>query len=218
MGDQVNQASDYYDEAVTGETGELLDRLIWILDREPVEDPHWWFNLSVIAGGQVGVFPPGSPAAGLTREQTFGSFRAGILRLVEQGISEALLVRGLAGALEEWLQERADTGRWDADAEVRRAYFERILEDPAELDAWRLRMGPGHPNGWQSDEEVRADIQKMLDESTLVKKTTAEDAAERWSEAALWRRLRDQVLADAEIKEWTDLHLSKQITGRLGEL
>jgi len=210
---------------IEGLPGELIDRLIELLNNDDLGTRTWynvsWYVAFVLGGTSLrravpdtGEAPiPGSvgemkqqQGEVVSRDDWFDLIQARLSDLVESGMYEAFLVRSVRDYVRRELEHLADIGTGDRNREETRERIERILADPAELAAFRARAVERDPSAANlSDEEITAPLRGVLDGSVF-RPTSLEDAADRWAALATWDKQTNILLPDDIFTEW--LHSS----------
>jgi hypothetical protein len=205
---------------VEGRPGELLDRLIELLNSDELGNDEW-YNVSSWAtyfvGGQTlrNVVPdtgppmPGSVGemrrqqhAVVSREEYFELIRERLGDLVADGLEEAFLVRSVRDAVRAMLESMADVGKGDRNREEMRTLLEQQAEDPAAIAAFRAMLAERNPSAETlSDEEVAARLRDMARLPHL-QPTSPEEATQKWTVLTRWDQQAASLLPDAVFDEW----------------
>jgi len=212
-------------EEIKGEPGELIDRIITLLDNDALGE-HMWYDVGryaemFLGGAALSRVDPDTgqePAPGsagelmrrgrqvVSREQWFELIRGRFGELVQSGMNEAFLVRSVRDSIRPLLDY---SGTKIGESERNRAetceHFQRILEDPAELAAYRTLQADKDPSAEAlSDDEVKAQLRRMV-EGRLLRPMSADDVSDRWVALENWDRQTDSFLPDRVFSEWTHL-------------
>ena len=184
-----------------------MELFVQLLDREAQSDSHWWYNLGAMSGVHVGLYV----RRDTSRELLMGAFRERIANLLTQGLSEPFLIRHLWNDLDDWVRGRADTSRWDAHADRIKATMQDVIDDPSARARWREQMARQSPE-WanKSDDELVADARRTIADSPITRRTTAEDAAQKWAELAEWEELSSDLLPPEIYDHWTRLNIAAE--------
>jgi hypothetical protein len=206
---------------LNGVQGELIDRLIDLLDNAALGE-RMWYEVGLYAEGLIGgaalkgVVPdtgkeptPGTVGESVrqqsqlvSREQWFELIQERLIELVQSGIYEPFLVRSIRNEIRRLLADLADTGEKDRTQAQMREALERALADPAELAALRARRTERDPSvAALSDEEIAAQLRRML-ESPLLLPTSADEALDRWAAVSEWDRQVAVLLSDEVFDNW----------------
>ena len=136
----------------------------------------------------------------VSREQWFEMIRDRLRDLVESGMDEAFLVRSIRDRIRPLLD--SEIGEVDRSRTKTREHIERMLEDPAELAAFRARLVKDDPSSEKlSDEEVSARLRRMA-ENKLLRPISAEDARDTWVTLTNWDGQVALLLPDRSFDEW----------------
>jgi hypothetical protein len=212
-------------EEIKGEPGELIDRIITLLDNDALGE-HMWYNVGryaemFLGGAALSRVDPDTgkePAPGsvgelmrrgrqvVSREQWFELIRGRFGELVQSGMNEAFLVRSVRDSIRPLLDysgpEISESERNRAET---REHIQRMLEDPAELAAFRTLRADKDPSAEAlSDDEVKAQLRRMV-EGRLLRPMSADDVSDRWVALENWDRQTDSFLPDRVFSEWTHL-------------
>lgn len=207
-----------------GEPGELIDRLISLLDEAPDADPQWWANLGIIVAIAVGEIarlprdPDDPPKPGTigaikaeqhgtaSRDEYTGLIRERLGALVRQGLSEAFLVRGLRDELHRWVAHMAQTEGVDERRAQMRERLREDAEDPGAIAEVRNRTAEHEPEAvGLSDEDIR---QRLLDMAARdhFDPLSPEDVVDKWAQMEHLERRCEELLPDSFIDDWTMRH------------
>lgn len=191
---------------IQGIDGELVDLFMELIDRETNADSYWWYNLGALSGVHIGLYP----RRDTSRELLMRAFREQIGKLLLEGLSEPFLIRHLMGDLDDWFDGRGDTSAWDDRVDGMRQHMQKVIDDPEVRARWRDVMARRNPE-WASktDDEMIADARRTLEHSVTTRKTTAEDAAQRWAEVQEWKTLSEQLLPTGIYDHWTQLSIQR---------
>jgi len=207
-------------DAVKGHPGELIDRLIDLLNSDALGDGEW-SNVSFYAvyflGGRTlrSVLPDtGPPVPGsvgemrrqeqevVNRARYFELIRERLGELVANGLEEAFLVWSVRDAIRQMLESMADVGTGDRNREEMRTLLERQAEDPAAIAAFRATLAEREPSAEKlSDEEVAARLRNMA-RLPLLQPTSPDEAAQKWAMLTHWDQQAAALLPDATFDEW----------------
>jgi len=182
-----------------GEQGELIDRLITLLDNDALGE-HMWYSVSryaqmFIGGAALNRVDPDTgeePAPGsvgelmrrgrqvLSREQWFEVIRGRLGDLVQSGMSKAFLVRSVRDSIRRMLDySGAEIGESERDRAEMRERIQRMLEDSAELAVFRTLLADADPSAEAlSDDEVSARLRRIA-ESGVLRQMSADDVTDR---------------------------------------
>jgi hypothetical protein len=212
-------------EEIKGAQGELIDRLIALLNGDALGEGMWYnvgrYAQMFLGGAALNRVDPDTgeePAPGslgelirrarqvVSREQWFDVIRGRLDDLVQSGMYEAFLVRSIRDSIRRFLDySGADIAEGERNRAEMREKIQRMLEDPAELAAFRTLLADADPSAEVlSDDEVYARLRNMA-ESSLFRPTSADDATERWVVLDNWDRQVDALLPDRVFSEWTQL-------------
>lgn len=206
---------------INGDRGDLIDRLIELLDNDALGEGMWYevglFAQGLLGGAALRSAVPDTgkePAPGtvgeavrqrsrlVTREQWFELMQDRLVELVRSGIYEPFLVRSIRDEMRRLLADLADTGEGDRKRAQIREPMERALADPAELAAYRARIAEYDPSfAALSDEEIAADLRRRL-ESPLYAPISADDALDRWAAVSAWDKQVAVLLTDEVFDRW----------------
>lgn len=207
-------------DGLEGRQGELLDRLIELLNSDALDEGQWFnvsFSVTYFVGGRAlrDVVPDtGPPVPGslgemerqkhavVSRERYFELIRERLGALVRDGLEEAFLVRSVRDAVRQMLESMADVGAGDRKREEMRTLMERQAEDPAAIAAFRASLAEGDPSAeLLSDEEVAARLRNMA-RLPVLRPTSPDEAVQRWAELTHWDQQAASLLPDAVFAEW----------------
>jgi hypothetical protein len=208
-------------DEIEGLPGELVGRLIELLDNDALGEDAW-FNLGswlqeFIGGSAAGSYPDRGepPAAGtlgevtsqlsefVSRRRWFELLQGRLSELVGSGLYEPFLVRSVRDELRRMLAHLADVGYADRERAETRKRLERTIADPAELAAYRATLAERHPaDANLNDDEVRAQLSMLL-ESKLLVPTSPEDAVDRWAGLDSWDKHVAAFLPDDVFDDWS---------------
>jgi len=198
---------------IFGEPGELIELLVQLIDREPVEYPAWWFDYGAIVGIQVDVgFTPD-----VRRRLAMQALRASLERIVDAGLDEAFLVRSLMADLEDFVNRLGNTAGYDTHIDQLRSSLLEVIEDADARARWRQAMAI-RKSEWltRSDDEV-IEAARAGYESFATKYATADDAASRWAHASAWREAASELLPPEIYDHWSHLSLMRALRQQRGE-
>lgn len=216
-------------EPVTGEGGELIDRLLEIVDDSAPEAPEgFWYNLGAalvvyIGGPPAGVYvdtgrdlPPDSIGArhraerpNVDRAGWFRLIRTQMERLASAGLLEHILIRGLRDELTHWLNAMADTGPGDENRAWLREHILKASDDPAQIAEFRARRSESEPAlEAMTDDEV-AQVMRGEASSPMLDPIDEDHALSRWVDVERWSRRCDELLSDEVLHEWFDRFLKR---------
>jgi hypothetical protein len=192
---------------LTGAPGELVQRLIYLLDQEPPCDPLWTQNLGWPAGIKFDVSPDRDESSESFLRRYIHHLNA-ILRL---GVDEALIVSAARAQMDKWVNERADDmHKANQERSKFRAFLTETLEDPLGIDRHREK----HPDDTRSDDEIRASLRRTID---FMQPISAEDATRNWAVQEHYQAEVAQWLSDDVISEWEELRLRRIIRRHRGD-
>jgi hypothetical protein len=199
---------------ITGADGELVDLFIELLDRKSdVSGTEWWDDHALMAFRNFTLLPP----RGASRELVIGGLREMIERILGAGLNEAFLVRALITDLDAVMAGREDTSRTDRAIDDMREHLQRVIEDSATRDEWRQIMARQDPKYLtMTDEQMISDSQGSYDRFAT-RYVSADEAAERWTDATEWRELRHSLLTDVIFEHWNGLNIQRGIEGQREE-
>lgn len=203
-----------------GVRGELIERLIAVLDDEPDVAPEWWHNLGVIVAMNVGrihrvplnpdqPFPPGSVGAqqverygGATRTEYMALLRERALHLVADGVTEDFLVRALRDELLRWAARMADTEGVDERRTEMREGLRRRADDPDAIAGFRDSLADRNPEYANlSNDEIRQMMLDMAAKSHL-DPLGPEHVTNHWAVQQRLQHRCEEVLGDETIDAW----------------
>lgn len=210
-------------DQIEGLPGELLDRLIELLNGDALGEGGWYdvsFFASFFLGGKAlrNVIPDTgkAPVPGtigemerqrrelVSRERYFELIRERLGELVADGLEEAFLARSVRDTIRRQLESLADTGTGDRNRTEMRARIERLADDPAEIAAFRALLAETDKSAETlSDDEVAARLRKMA-ESKLLLPTSPDEALDRWALLTHWDEQAVSLLPDGIFHEWRD--------------
>jgi hypothetical protein len=181
-------------EAPKGTSGELVDRLMAVVDADPPGVDGWWFDLAIYVaeavGGEPGPCWPGSTwdvgtpqARADSADERVGrgayllQLRARLMVLVTSGLDEAFLVVAL---------------RDHIDANLRRLAGGDGATAPEPVGGHRPPRGP-------RPLRARSPMGRMVVGTMGL---TVDDACERWHQLSTWQRLAGGSLSDEIVAAW----------------
>jgi hypothetical protein len=205
---------------VKGLPGELLDRLIELLNSDALGDGHWStvsFYASYFLGGRAlldavpDTGPPVSGSVGEARRQQhevvnrmryFELLKERIDNLVTDGLEEAFLVRSVRDAVRQELEHVADVGAGDRSREEMRTRIEEQAEDPAGIEAFRRGLTKYDPSAESlTDEEIAARLRNMA-KNPILGPISADEATQNWALLTHWDQQAAGLLPDTAFSQW----------------
>jgi hypothetical protein len=210
-------------EKAKGEPGELIDRLITLLDNDALGE-RMWYNVGqytqMYLGGtalsRIDVDTGEEPTPGsvgelirrgrhvVSREQWFEVIRGRLEDLVRSGMYEVFLVRSVRDSIRRSLDyTEANIAEGERNRAETREHIQRMLEEPAEFAAFRTMLADADPSaGALSDDEVYGRLRDMS-ESRPLRPASVDNASKRWVMLDSWDRQVETVLPDRVFSEWT---------------
>jgi len=200
-------------EEIKGEPGELIDRLTALMNSDALGE-RTWYSVGIDAvialggGALAGVLPdtgedprPGTFGEAIrqrselvSRDQWFELIQDRLCDLVASGMNEAFLVRSIRDEIRRGLEVLAGSGR---DRTEEREHYQRMLEDPAELAAFRTILEDHEPSAVTlSNEKLTAMLRK------LARPMSADTALDRWAALASWDQEVAMLLPDHIFDDW----------------
>jgi hypothetical protein len=204
-----------------GLNGELVDRLIDLLNSDELGEGGW-YNVGEYAAFHIGgrtldsviadTGRPPRPGSVLeeemrrrklvSRDEYFQTMRQRLSDLVASGLDEAFLVRGLRDEIRRHLSHMADTGHGDRNRAETRERLERMADDPGRIAAFRAQVAKSDPAYENlSDDDIAERLRKMAD-SELLMPTSPDAALDRWAALTHWDEQAATLLPDAGFEEW----------------
>jgi hypothetical protein len=195
---------------ITGADGELVERLVALLDRAPDDYPAWWSDYGLMVGIRVGVaLPVAYDHQAVPRSVLAESIRQQLMHLIEE-VDEAFLVRALRRDLDDFAQGSADTKAWDDRAAEFRAFQQQVIDDPEIRAEWRDRMTMQRPEyAGMSDDEMIADARRTLERSPMAQPVDADEAGRRWAASQAWLAASESLLGEKIIEHWKHLWIKQ---------
>jgi hypothetical protein len=199
-----------------GATGQLVDRLVWVLDHDdPSLVTRWWAEVGMIVavsigGSAVEVMP--SAGAGTTigidltsgsgvlrvgRSSYLNALRFRLLELVDDGIDERFLVRALRDEIAEFLA--TDYVGSAPRVEDLAALVERLLAEASLRGRLREQNPYFHR---RSDNELVGELTGACD-SLDGPDPGALEALVQWAAQDAWSRWTAEALDDEHLDQWT---------------
>jgi hypothetical protein len=208
-------------DEIEGLPGELVDRLIDLMNSDALGERAWYdvtsYATVFIGGTALQTAVPdtgGTPAPGTvgehirqsgelaSREEYFELIRDRLRELVANGVEEAFLVRSLRDAVHQMLEHMADVGAGDRKRAELRDHFLRTADDPARIAAFRARLAESDASAETlSDDEVAAMLRQTAG-GDFLGPTSPESAVERWAMLTRWDEQVASLLPDAAFEEW----------------
>lgn len=204
-----------------GRPGELLDRLVELLDNDALGEGAWYdlsFRVSFLVGGRAlnRVLPDrGPPVPGsvgemirqqhevVSREGYFELVRERLGQLVRYGVEEAFLVRSLKADIRQYLESMADIETVNRKREAHRMEIERIAEDPVAIAEFRAAVADRDPLAESlSDDEIAARLRNM---TRLLHSASPDEAVNKWALLEHWNQQAAYLLPETLISEWSGL-------------
>jgi hypothetical protein len=200
--------------ALTGARGELINRLLWVVDQDdPPLVGRWWADvgliLAVCAGGSAGrVMPvrdpsahprPTEPVGGIPRVERaayLDILRVRLTEVVNGGMHELFLVRALRDEVGAFLATDYQTAR------MRRDQFRDVVL--AALDDERLRAiirTRSQRFTQLNDTEMIVELRDMAEGGTTATLAPTEAVA-RWAAQQAWDQLAAEAIADDRLDRW----------------
>jgi hypothetical protein len=207
-------------DEIDGCSGELINRLIELLDNDALGEGVWYDVGSTaqraVGGRALASTPdtgkepvPGTGAYELrqhtrlvSRDRWFAQIRDRLFELVASGMFELFLVQSIRDEVRRALAQLADVGTGDRNRAKVRERLERVLADPAERAAFRADRAKIDPSYAElSDDEISALLHRMLgDESFLP--TSADAAVGKWAALDNWDEQVALLLSDDVLDAW----------------
>lgn len=204
-------------EELRGRPGELLDRLVELLNSDALGE-RGWSNVSRLAtfflGGMLSSVVPdtGPPVPGsvgeamqglyevVSRETYFELIRERLGELVSSGLEEEFLARSVRDAIRQRLESLADTGKADSNREKSRRYLEKLVEDPAGLEEGRRIIAASDPSAETlSDDQI---VQELHELAGMFLPTSPDEAVDKWALLTNWNEQATSLLSDVILDEW----------------
>ena len=214
---------DAVDE-VTGNDGELIERLIAVIHASANVDPGRVYNTGMFIVASIGgddlerVVPttpgdeelrPDSIGAQMRRDLTNVSMsewteliRRRVRELNATGVSESFLVEALRNVVTTMYEDGADVQRINEQSEAIRERLRALLKDQAALKAYQRQVAQAEPAFGELQIDQVADKIREFAESQLFSAVEVDQASERWTQLEAWRRDVDELLSDDVIGEW----------------
>ena len=206
---------------IVGLPGELVDRLIKLLNCDALGDVEWcdlsFYVVFFIGGATLAdVVPdtgkdhaPGSVGEWtaqrsdlVSRDKYFKLIRDRLGELVVNGVEEAFLVRSMRDGIRQELEHLADVGEGDRNRAKVRGHIERTAASPATIAAFRTQLATTDPSAEElSDEEIATRLNKLA-ESEFLLPVSPDAALDRWSALTHWDEQAASLLPDAVFEQW----------------
>ena len=208
-------------EQVQGLPGELVDRLIALLNCNDLGEGEWYnlsFFLVFFVGGRkfagvladTGIDPkPGTVGEEIThsstvvsRERYFELIRDRLMELVASGIDESFLVQSLRDALRRELASFTDVSHGDRNRAEMRADIQQSAEDPEAIARFRDHLAAFDPSAATlSDEELAARL-RGLSESVMLLPSAPDVILDRWAALTHWDQHAALILPESVFDYW----------------
>lgn len=203
---------------VQGRSGELIDRLIMLLNNDALGEDEW-FNVTrfvefFIGGRALGEVVPdtGPPVPGsigemrrqqhvvVSREKYFELLGERLRQLVAYGVEEAFFVRSIRDAVRRQLESFADVETANRSRANSRANIERMMHDTAAIAEFRAEVAKTHPAAEAlSDEQI---VERLRAMAERLRETSPEEALTKWAALTQWDRQAGVILPDAIFDQW----------------
>lgn len=197
------------DLPITGEDGELVERLVSLLDRAPEDNPSWWSDYGLMVGIRICVALPAQyDAQTVPREVLAAAIREQLLHLVDE-VDEAFLVRAVRRDLDEFADRRGDTKAYDQEVQKFRDFQQQVIDDPEVRAEWRDRLTMQRAEyAGMTDDEMIEDAKRTLERSPMAQPVVADEAARRWADSQAWLTASRQAVGDDVIEHWKHLWIA----------
>lgn len=139
----------------------------------------------------------------MTRDEYLELIQDRFVELLNSGSDEAFLVQRVRDGIRQLIARTADVGEVNRKNAETKAAIERMLEDPAELAAFRARLAASG-NEVPRDEEIIARLRRMA-ESEVLRPLSADATAHRWVVLANWDNRVASLLSDDVFEQWLRL-------------
>ena len=208
------------DDEIEGLQGELIDRLIRVLNNDALGGSLWYdvgvWAQALVGGAGAAALPdigqePVSGTVGVlmmrgrqrvSRDEWFERLEGRLSELVLSGMDEAFLVRGIRDEIRRKLAHAGDAGSVDRDRAELRMHIRHLLDDPASLSAFRADVAERDPSAAVlSDDEFSARLQRIL-EGPGFRPISAGDAADWVSALTCWDAQVFSLLSNDVIDLW----------------
>lgn len=178
---------------LTGEDGQLVDRLIAALDTGGSADDGWLYDAVPPVATAISAEDacPGRGPVDLFR------IRERMIDVLEAGVAEDFLIRALRNAITEQFDRYASVG---PHVNQRRATYrsdiEMALRDPVHFAEVRAR----YPDLLDlNDAQIRKQLKHLL---TVLHPLDVDEAAHYWAMSNRWATLRESYLSDEDFRLW----------------
>lgn len=209
-------------DEIEGLPGELIDRLIEVLNNDALGDRSWYDvgirAHSFVGGSAARTFPDTGeePAPGtvgelvrrgrqlVSRDEWFEHLQGRLTELVMSGMSELFLVRSIRDEVRRALADAGNLGEADQNRADMRERIEHLLDHPADLASYRADLAERDPSvAALSDEEFSTRLRGMLEFSGF-SPVSAEEAVDRWGTLNNWDGQVALLLSDSVLGDWQD--------------
>lgn len=183
MSPRFEEHVDEMDLGITGEDGELIDRLVVLSDRSTTTNPRWWHTATFFAGLPVHAFV----TPNMARETALEHLRNRLQSVVAAGVDEDFLVGHVASEVDSYYWRRADPLNWHVHG----------------LNIARRRARQRRETGRPLSRESASEAQELQGATgRWPYPISADDASQRWAEAEEWARARGAVLPRVALRHW----------------
>jgi hypothetical protein len=191
---------------ITGETGELVQRLCMALDA-PALDFSEFMTASVYLTHNLGFGSVPFSDEEDQRPEYLRQLSDRMMYLIGLGVDEAFLVSALRDVLTKQVDDFADVQK-TADKRAKfTEHMRKALDDPAEMAAYRQRLEDRWPATRQeTEEEFRAHLESAI---SHLGPPDADSAAGSWAHHDHWKAACEKYLSEDSIDKWIGLYLAK---------
>lgn len=202
---------------VTGRPGELLDLFMRVIDRSTDRDPYWWYEygLRVLTRFTVGLFPRDPEQMG--REDSMAAVREVLQSAIDAGVGEDFLLQALRRDIDEIVRNIEDPSAFNAHADSMRKTMEEVITNPAARARWREVRSRRQPEyAEKTDDEIIAEARDTIANGLTTRHVSADDALDRWTDAAEWWDVSTHLLPDVVFDHWRSLNIQRAIDEQEG--
>jgi hypothetical protein len=199
---------------LSGDDGELVDRLLWVMDHDSGGE-EWWFNLAVFVsqwlgvalerdGGWVAPWRVEGEEPSEVHEQWVAAMRDQFEELLAAGVDEEFLVVAVRDALARKVHGYTDFARANENRSNTLEGFQKLIDDPIERQRYRETLEETNPEyAAMSDDELVAQLTGMLERLPVFRPIDADEAAHAWGDSERWADLVGQAISDEIVSTWT---------------